>query len=93
VRAWRRKPPGKRLPPAPFINVDDQPTPDERIRESASGVVFVVVVLGLPVAALAVALILQATWLPIAGGAAAVVILLFLALTYLGAWPFGSPWS
>jgi hypothetical protein len=92
VRFGRLRRERKRLPPAPFINVDDR-APGERIREWTIGAVIAVVALVLPVAALAVALILQATWLPIAGAVAALVILLVFVLPLLGAWPFGPFWD
>jgi hypothetical protein len=66
------------LPPAPFINVDDSPMSRERWSDLAElGVVWVVSLL-LTCGALAVALILQATWWPVAGGIAAVLILLLV---------------
>jgi hypothetical protein len=93
MRLRPRRAPRKRLPPAPFINVvEDSPPLGERIHLWAEAIAFWVVGLALLVAALAIALILQATWLPVTAGVVAIAILLVIVLSYWF-WPFGWPFG
>ena len=77
----RLRPARKRLPPAPFVNVEDRPAPVAEYLRNLAELVGVITVLAVAAfGALAVALILQATWWPIAGGVAAILILLLILI-------------
>ena len=88
--ARKRRPVSSQFRQSPFISADDGPIrhmrSSWRVRLADFGwsLAAILVVFLVPVALLVVALIAQATWSPVVGGIAALVILLLLAISLSG---------